>query len=485
MKVLHAAAEIFPLVKTGGLADVVAALPVAENKLGADVRLILPGLPAIIKGLEIEKTVCEMAPVFGADKITLRLGRMPQNGLMIYVVDAPNLFQRTGNPYLASNNMAWPDNAERFALLGFVAAQLALGELDPFWSPDVLHAHDWHAAMSCAYIAAQSKKVASVFTIHNLAYQGLFPPETFHKLNLPAHFMVPEGLEFYDQLSFMKAGIRYAQKVTTVSPKYAEEIATQEFGHGLEGLIKARRSNISGILNGVDEEIWNPATDAFIEKNYSLTKFSGKALCKEHLQTELGLPREAAAPLFAVISRLTSQKGLDLLLGAIPVILHAHPDAQFVIQGNGDSLLEAAFARAAMSHPKNVVIRYEYDESLAHRVMAGADLLIVPSRFEPCGLTQLYALRYGTVPVVRRVGGLADTVIDVTSHPDLGTGFSFGPANTTALVKALEEALAVYRQPLSWEKIITRGMSQNFSWIASANQYMALYNEAIRSLHKI
>jgi starch synthase len=485
MKVLLAAAEIFPLVKTGGLADVVGALPGALIATGADVRLVLPGLPAILAGVEGLTTVCELGALFGAGRVTLRLGRMADNGVLTYVIDAPYLYQRTGNPYQDSQGREWPDNIQRFALLGWAAAHLAAGELDPDWVPDVLHAHDWHAAMACAYVASHPvQRVATVFTIHNLAYQGLFPVEDFHLLGLPSRLMVSQGLEFHGSLSFMKAGLKFSQRVTTVSPNYAREIATEEFGCGLDGVIRARGTAVSGILNGVDGSIWNPASDPLIASNYSARSLKGKPLCKAALQKELGLRVDAKAPLFAVVSRLTSQKGLDLVLAALPNLLQGAADggAQLAVQGNGDPSLEAAFTSAAASYPGRVAVWLRYDEALAHRMMAGADAILVPSRFEPCGLTQLYALLYGTVPVVRQVGGLADTVVDATPEAiqsDMATGFMFGPATTWGLDQALARTLDAYRNPPLWRQLMLRGMAQNFSWEVAAAQYLALYGELL------
>ena len=485
MKVLHAAAEVFPLIKTGGLADVVGALPKALIAQGADVRLVLPGLPAIVAGVKGLQAVCELGAIFGAGRVTLRLGRLASSGVAAYVIDAPYLYQRLGNPYLAPDGSEWPDNLQRFGLLGWTAAHLAAGELDPGWTPHVLHAHDWHAAMACAYAACHpATRAATVFTVHNLAYQGLFDEGDFHLLGLPSRLMVPVGLEFHGQLSFMKAGLKYARRITTVSPTYAHEIATDAFGCGLDGVIRARGADVSGILNGVDGEVWNPASDPLTAAPYSAAALGGKALCKAALQQELGLRVDASAPLFAVVSRLTAQKGLDLLLDALPALLNfpAEGSPQLAVLGNGDPAIETAFAQAAAAHPGRVAVRLGYDEALAHRMMAGADAIVVPSRFEPCGLTQLYALRYGTVPVVRQVGGLADTVVGATQatvQNDLATGFSFGLATPAALAQALLQAVSAYAQPVLWRRLMLRGMAQNFSWDVAASQYMALYRDAL------
>jgi starch synthase len=487
MKVLHVAAEVFPLVKTGGLADIVGALPQALIAAGADVRLLLPGLPAIVRGVKLQTTASVVGAIFGAGQVTLRLGQMVGSGVEVYIIDAPYLYERPGSPYQAEDGSEWSDNVQRFGLLGWVAAHLAAGEFDPHWTPDVVHAHDWHAAMACAYVSCRPvTSAATVFTVHNLAYQGVFPVDDFHLLQLPSRLMVPGGLEYHGQFSFMKAGLKYAHRVTTVSPNYAREIATDEFGCGLDGVIRARGAKVSGILNGVDGEVWNPASDTLIVANYSPEALQGKALCKASLQQEMGLSVDERAPLFSVVSRLTSQKGLDLLLSALPALMSDQraSNAQLVIQGSGDPSLESAFATAARSYPGRVAVSLGYNEPQAHRVIAGADAMLVPSRFEPCGLTQLYALRYGTVPVVRRVGGLADTVVDATPaalQSDTATGFMFGPATPTALEQALMQAAQTYRDRERWARLMLRGMAQNFSWSASAAQYLTLYEDAIRS----
>ena len=479
MKVLHVGAEIFPLVKTGGLADVLGALPQALIATGADVRLLLPGLPAIVDAVLHQKTVCEIGPCFGAPRVTLRLGRMPYSKVPVYVVDAPYRYRRAGSPYQSSDGSEWTDNVQRFALLGWVGALLAAGELDRSWAPDVVHAHDWHAAMSCAYIAAHPPtQVATVFTVHNLAYQGLFPSGDFALLGLPSRFMASSGLEYHAQLSFMKAGLKFAQRVTTVSPTYAKEIATHEFGFGLDGVIRGRGGDVTGVLNGVDGSVWDPATDAGLATRYSATQLVGKAACKRALQTELGLAPKADAPVFGLVSRLTSQKGLDLLLGALPGVLRR--GGQLALQGTGDPAIEAAFVAAAQAHPDAVAVRIGYDEAFAHRLIAGADAILVPSRFEPCGLTQLYGLRYGTLPVVRRVGGLADTVVDASEEAvqaDRATGFSFDAATPAALDIAIQRAITAHGDPTRWKRLMLRAMAQDFSWGGAAQKYVALYEE--------
>ena len=477
MRVLQVAAEIFPLVKTGGLADVLGALPQALQAHGADVRLLLPGFPAIMDGLAQARPVCELGNAFGAARVRLHRGVIEASGVAAYVIEAPILYQRAGNPYLDAQGRDWADNLQRFALLGWVGAQLAGGALDSEWSAQVLHAHDWHAALACAWLAAQpGQRARSVFTVHNLAYQGLFDARDFHLLGLPAAYMTPQGLEYHGQLSFMKAGLAFAHRVTTVSPTYAREIATEEFGCGLDGLIRARGADVSGVLNGVDGAVWNPQAYAATVAPYSGTDLQGKARCKAALQQSLGLRSDPAAPLLSIVSRLNAQKGIDLLLQALPALLAQ--GAQLALQGTGDAALEAALAEAARQHRAQVAVRLAYDEAGAHQMIAGADMILVPSRFEPCGLTQLYGLRYGTVPVVRHVGGLADTVVDthaatLTEHR--ATGFVFGPPSADALVAALERAIRLYREPLPWRALMQRGMAQDFSWEPAARAHVALY----------
>ena len=478
MRVLQVAAEVFPLVKTGGLADVIGALPQALIDAGDDNRLLLPGFPAVLQGLDNPRVVCELGALFGVARATLLFGHLSSGAVGAYVIDAPLLYRRAGNPYLGPDGLDWPDNLQRFALLGWVGAHLASEELDVAWAPEIVHAHDWHAATACAYLAAQPlRRARSVFTVHNLAYQGLFDAADFHLLGLPSRFMARAGLEFHAQLSCMKAGLVFADRVTTVSPTYAREMATPEFGCGLDGLVRSRGADVSGILNGVDRVVWNPETDGSIVAHYGVDALAGKAQCKAALQTALGLPAEPQAPLFALVSRLTSQKGLDLVLGALPELL-AH-GGQLAVQGSGDPEIERALAAAAAQYPRRVAVRLGYDEDFAHQMVAGADAMLVPSRFEPCGLTQLYALRYGTVPVVRRVGGLADTVQDVDQVPGRATGFVFDVASAGALADAITRAVAAYRLPLVWRPLMLRGMRQDFSWAEAAQHYRALYRSIL------
>jgi len=475
LKVLHAAAEIFPLVKTGGLADVAAALPPALARAGADVRLVLPGLPAIADAMIEPRAICYLGAVFGAARVTVRFGRLPGLDVPAYVIDAPYLYRRGGGPYQDARGVAWPDNLQRFALLGWVAAHLAAGEVDPAWVPDVVHSHDWHAGLAPAYVAAHPPtEAASVHTIHNLAFQGLFPLLEQVAVGLPAAFMAHDGVEYHGQLSFMKAGLQFADRVTTVSPTYAREIATHEFGAGFDGVIRSRGGDVSGILNGVDGEVWDPATDAALAERYSAADLAGKARCKQALQAELGLTQEPDAPVFGLVSRLTHQKGIDLVAAALPVMLGG--GAQLVVLGAGEPALEVALKGAEAAHPGRVVVRIGYDEALAHRIVAGADVILVPSRFEPCGLTQLYGLRYGTLPLVRRVGGLADTVVDSTLEnlgDDHATGFVFDAFDAEPYVAAVRRACTLFTRRAEWERVQQRAMAQRFDWDVAAAEYQA------------
>jgi starch synthase len=483
MRVLHVAAEVFPLVKTGGLADVVAALPVAQAEHGADVRLLLPGLPAVMDGVKHAKTIIDVGACFGALRVRLLLARMPGSALPVYVVDAPYLYRREGSPYQDSRGEEWADNLQRFALLGWLAAHLAAGDADPVWMPEIVHAHDWHAAMACAYIADHGPtSAASVFTVHNLAFQGLFPMHDRALLGLASRLMSPAGLEYHGQLSFMKAGLKFADRLTTVSPNYAREIATHEFGCGLDGVIRGRGSAVVGILNGIDDVLWNPATDTAIATRYDAQELQGKVDCRRALQAELGLDVDDSALVLTAVSRLTSQKGLDLVLSVLPELLAA--GVQFAVQGTGEPALEAAFRLAQQTHPGRVQVHIGYDEARAHRLVAGADVIAVPSRFEPCGLTQMYGLRYGTLPVVRRVGGLADTVVDASDAAiaaDQATGFTFDAATPAAFQRAVQRALEARRRPALWRQLMLRGMAQRLSWEGPARDYLDLYDDALAS----
>jgi starch synthase len=471
MRILYITCELNPLVKVGGLADVSAALPAALQHEGVDVRVLMPGLPGVVEGLNSRRRLDETESPFGS--VQLVRGRLPSNEVPVYVLDAPRMYERPGNPYVDGEGADWPDNHLRFALLGWVAAHFA----DPRdgWQPDLIHCNDWHAALAPAYVKAEGRSApASVLTIHNLAYQGLFPKEAFPDLALPDPFFAVDGVEFYDQVSFMKAGIFFADKVTTVSPQYACEIQTAESGCGLDRLLRLRQP--VGILNGVDYRVWNPETDPALAVNYGAATLEHKAQAKRALQQELGLELKPERPLFIAVSRLSWQKGLDLIFDVLPELISAR--AQFALLGTGERALEERFAGIAAGFPGIVSFVAGYDERLAHRMIAGADVITLPSRFEPCGLTQLYGLRYGTLPLVRRVGGLADSVADATPaalRDDSATGFVFDEASGAAFLQCALRAIECFREPETWSRMQRRAMAQDFSWAASARRYLAVY----------
>jgi len=475
MRVLYVSSELYPLVKAGGLGDVSAALPPALRRVGVDVRLFLPGFPAFREGIENQEKVVSLGAAFGASSVTIYRGRVPETGVPAYILDAPELYDRPGGPYSDSQGHEWHDNPRRFALFGWAATRFADGD----WRPDVIHAHDWHAGLTPAWLAAQPGwRPPSVFTIHNLAYQGLVPAERYHELGLPGYFFSVEGLEFHDMASFMKGGIYYADRITTVSPTYAAEIQHPEQGFGLHGLLATRSEDLDGILNGVDYSVWDPATDKQMPVGYSVDNLSAKAQAKAVLQGEMGLSQEPDKPLFGVVSRLNGHKGLDLALAAVPELVAE--GAQFVVLGSGDPELEAGFQRCAEAYPNQVAMYVGYDEGLAHRVFGGADSLLVPSRSEPCGLTQLYALRYGTLPLVRHAGGLADTVVDASPaalSDGTATGFVFGPPTVEAFREAAQRAIALYNDGESWRRMQQRAMTRDFGWEQSAATYRDLYRQ--------
>ncbi len=480
MRVLHVCTEIYPLLKTGGLADVAGALPPALARLSCDVRVLVPGFPAFHDGILDRKLVAELPGGFGAATMRLYCGSLPDNGIKAYVIDAPELYDRPGNPYSDSENRSYPDNYRRFALLGWLAARLAEG-LDPDWSPQVVHGHDWHAGLASAYLKAAEfatgrKLAGSIFTVHNLAYQGVFSRQVFGELGLPGSFFDINGVEFHDQLSFLKAGLFYSDKLTTVSPTYAHEIQTAEQGCGLDGLLRYRAGDLYGILNGVDSAIWNPKADAAIAAPYDIRSMTGKLKCKTALQEETGLKVQNEAPLFGVVSRFTEQKGLNLVLAGLPEILRR--GGQVVLLGSGDAAMEAAFQAAALAHPQALSVHIGYDEQRSHRIIAGCDVILVPSRFEPCGLTQLYGLMYGTLPLVRRVGGLADTVVDCsleTMADELATGFVFDEFEVNAFDAAVRRVFALYGRKADWRQVQKRAMQQQFSWDVAAQAFLSLY----------
>jgi starch synthase len=480
LRILHAAAELYPWVKTGGLGDVMAALPPALIERGVDARLVLPGFAGFVDAFDLGQSIRLHTP-FANERVRVARALVPGSTVEAYIVDHPAFYDRPGSPYGAPDGSDWPDNHRRFALFGWVAAALAQGA-DPNWRPDILHCHDWHPGMAPAYLRAQGAAVPSVFTVHNLAYQGFFPAALFPDLVLPAGFFAIDGVEFYGGLSFLKAGLFYADRLTTVSPTYAREIQTPAFGWGLDGLLRARASVLSGILNGVDPKIWSPDHDPLLPRGYTVDDASaGKAAAKTALERRFGLAEQADTPLFGAVTRLTAQKGFDLVLAALPGLVGQ--GGRLVLLGSGDADLEAGFAAAARANLRRVGVVLGYDEALSHLILAGSDSIIMPSRFEPCGLTQLYALRYGALPLVRRTGGLADTVVDAnaaTLADGSATGFTFDAETPETLLGAIQRATALFRDQATWRRTVRQAMTRDFSWAAAAREYAALYRELAR-----
>ncbi|MBT9431771.1 glycogen synthase GlgA [Candidatus Sodalis endolongispinus] len=473
MQVLHVCSELFPLLKTGGLADVVGALPAAQIAEGDDVRVLLPAFPDLRKGVPDSWVVKEFDAL--SRHGVLLYGRF--NGVVIYLMDIPDLYDRHGSPYHDQDQFAYMDNYLRFAILGWVGAEMASG-LDPAWRPDIVHAHDWHAGLTCAYLAAKGRPAKSVFTVHNLSYQGLFSAHHLPELALPDDFFQTYGYEFYGQISYMKAGLFYADHVTTVSPTYAREITQPAYGYGMEGLLTSLQTHgrLSGILNGVDDAIWNPTHDAMLATRYNRDVLEAKVNNKRHLQTAMGLTVDEKVPLFAVVSRLTSQKGLDLVLEVLPDLLEQ--GGQITLLGAGDATLEQGFLAASAEYPSQVGGQLGYHEAFSQRIIGGADVLMVPSRFEPCGLTQLYALKYGTLPLVRRTGGLADTVTDSSLEnlsDGVASGFVFEDASAAGLQRAIRRAFVLWSRPSLWRYVQRQEMGLDFSWRVAAKAYQSLY----------
>ncbi len=475
MNVLMVASECVPVIKTGGLADVVGALPGALATLDCRVRVMLPKYPAAAARATGFRVIASYDDLFGGPA-TLASART-ENGLEIIVVDAPHLYDRPGNPYLGPDGFDWSDNHLRFAALSLAAARFA-AEAPDGWPVDVVHCHDWQAGLTSLYLArAMAEPPAVVFTIHNIAFPGLFPASEIATLGLPIEAFSPSGYEYYGQVSFLKAGLVYADRLTTVSPTYARELQTGHFGMGFDGLLRARQADLVGILNGIDESIWNPETDPMIAANYSSRTLRRKKVNRAAVQERMELDPDQNALLACVISRLTDQKGLDILAETLPKFVGL--GGQLALLGTGTKDLEAMFVAAAARYPGRIGVRIAYDEPLSHLLLAGSDAIMVPSRFEPCGLTQLYGLRYGTIPVVARTGGLADSVIDANSaaaEVGAATGIVFDPIDAEGLGHALSRAFELFTDGASWRILVRAAMKQPVGWSRSALRYRALYD---------
>ena len=471
IRVLSVASEIYPIIKTGGLADVAGALPIALRSEGIEVQSLVPGYPAVLDGLEAAEQVLEWPLFFGG---ATRLLKGSCGELDLLVIDAPHLFARPGNPYTTPDGVDWPDNGLRFAALSRMAADIGLGDV-PAFVADVVHVHDWQAGLAPAYLHYSNRQHAStVMTVHNLAYQGKFPPAMLDELGLPPESFATQGVEYYGEIGFLKAGLQFADRITTVSPTYAKEIQSDEGGMGLGGLLRTRARDITGILNGIDTSVWDPQTDENLPVHFNAGDLAGRADAKAALQARFGLEPSPGAFLLGVISRISWQKGLDLLPDVLPAAFDE--DIQFILLGSGDADLQDRFRGLAASHAEQCGVVIGYDEALAHLIQAGSDALVVPSRFEPCGLTQLCALRYGAIPIVSRVGGLEDTVTDLDdgSSP---TGFKFAPVTSENLSAAIRRAYATFREKPLWRQLQANGMAKDVSWRGQAGRYAELYRE--------
>jgi starch synthase len=472
-KVLFVTSEAHPLIKTGGLADVSGSLPKALAELSHDVRLVIPKYQAIKTSGDV-RFLCALR--VDNKNVKILETRIPGSQVTVWLVDYPGYFNYPGNPYVNELGEPWANNAERFALFCRTVVEIAMDRINQDWKPDIVHCNDWQSGLVPALLSLEYDKPSTVFTIHNMAYQGLFPGNTAATLNLPGQLMHPLGLEFHNMLSFIKGGLVYADYITTVSPTYALEIQTPEYGYGLEGLLDHRKEFLGGIINGIDLDQWNPETDPNISQNFKSSSLAKKLLNKTELQKKLGLPVDQNTPVFALIGRLVEQKGIDLIIDSLPEML-AMP-IQFVFLGSGDKVFEKQLQDLALAHPDKIALTIGYDEALAHLIEAGADIFLMPSRFEPCGLNQMYSQRYGTVPIVRKTGGLADTVVDTlpdTIANHTATGIIFNDASAGSLLEGVKRALILYSHPDIWKKIQLNGMKKDFSWQGSAQQYLTLY----------
>jgi starch synthase len=476
MQVLAVTPEIYPLIKTGGLADVTGALPIALARQGVTTKTLIPGYPQVLKAVEKTAPLLQYPAMHGGKASVFATTFA---GLDLLVLDAPHLFDRPGGPYGDSTGADWPDNWRRFSALSFTGSDIAMGAIAGY-RPDVVHVHDWQAALTLAYMRyGPAAGIPSVMTVHNLAFQGRFGAGIFGELGLPAAAMSLDGVEYYGGVGFLKAGLQAAWAITTVSPTYALEIRTPDFGMGLDGLVSLRAADLHGIVNGIDIETWNPQTDAHLVSNYSQKALKSRAANKKAVEERFGMVHDDS-PIVCVVSRLTWQKGIDILVALLDEVVAA--GARLVVLGSGDAALEGALLAGAARHRGRMGVTIGYDEGLSHLMQAGCDAILIPSRFEPCGLTQLYGLRYGCVPIVARTGGLADTVIDANEaalSAGAATGFQFEAENGDAMLNAVKRAVAVYADRTAWASMQRQGMKSDVSWDKSAAKYAELYRSLV------
>ncbi|VAW63485.1 Glycogen synthase, ADP-glucose transglucosylase [hydrothermal vent metagenome] len=477
-KILYICSEAFPLIKTGGLGDVAGSLPRALLRQSQDVHLLLPAYPEVMAKIKKPKLIATTQHY--NQPVNIIETKLPGSMVTVWLIDCPAVFNRPGGPYCDEQGNPRGDNALRFAIFCLAATDIALNKLGINWHPDIVHCNDWQSALVPALLSLQANRPATVFTVHNLAYQGVFEQQTFQHLHLPEALWSMHGVEFYGQFSFIKGGLAYADKITTVSPRYAQEICQPENGYGLDGLLRFRQQNLSGIINGIDEKYWNPGTDTHLIQKYNRRSLNKKNLNKIALQKQLSLPVDASVPMIGMVSRLVEQKGLDIILQCINALLDRN--LQLVILGTGELHYEMKLSELAQLYPAQLKVIIGYNEQLAHRIEAACDLYLMPSIFEPCGLNQLYSLAYASLPIVTAVGGLADTVTHASKENiDNATanGFVLDSPSAEALIDTLDYALVLYKTPMLWRKIQLNAMAGDFSWKSSAEHYIRLYQQLV------
>ncbi|WP_372965682.1 glycogen synthase GlgA [Marinobacter sp.] len=481
-RILFATSEVFPLVKTGGLADVSASLPEALCKLGYDCQILLPGYPAALKAAREAGSRRKTRFRHGQYDVSLWQTRLPGTAVTLWLVDSPALFDRAGDsPYQNKEGEDWWDNAHRFHLFAQIGAMMASGQLDLGWQPDIVHCNDWQTGLIPVFLNGNQHPPKTVFTIHNLAYQGLFSQETFRALGLPDYLWHYSFLEFHDQLSFIKGGLVFSDAITTVSPSYADEIQTPWFGYGLDGLLRHRSAHLKGILNGIDTRTWNPEDDPWLDFHFGADNLKNKEKCKERLQKDLALS-VTNAPLLGFVGRLVEQKGLDWILAVLRPLLEM--GCQFAMLGSGQAHYQERLQELAREWPHQFSLTLGYNEGLAHQITAGSDMFLMPSRFEPCGLNQMYSLRYGTIPIVHGVGGLNDTVFDPGEEPaEKANGLVFREPTADAFFDTVRRALRLLSEKKIWRQLQRNGMAEDYSWKQRAREYADLYQSLITGVN--
>jgi starch synthase len=481
LRVLFVSSEAYPLIKTGGLADVSGSLPTALKQTGVDIRLLIPGYPAVLEKVENQRSLGNLQ-VYSYLSCEVIVGTMPNSVLEVIIIKNKMLYERDGGPYINTLNQDWYDNPIRFGVLSKVASILASKTELWDWVPEIVHCNDWQSGLTPYYIRQNNTSQAkTLLSIHNMAFQGNYSRDWISRLELDPHDFQLQGYEFYAQVSFLKAGIFYADKLSTVSPNYAKEIQTDAFGFSMQGLLQIRKDDITGILNGIDLDEWNPNKDPYLLYTYNEKQLAGKAKIKAYVQKNTQLEVNNKIPLLGVVSRLTYQKGLDILLEIMPELIDLN--CQIVVLGSGEKSFEEHFSAFAKQYPKQVSVTIGYNEPFSHQIMAGADIFIMPSRFEPCGLNQLYGLRYGTPPVVSDTGGLADSICNTTLETVINnsaTGFVMENVTKLSLLVTIKQALSVWKDKKIWKKIQENGMKQDIGWQHSANAYISLYNDMLK-----